>query len=132
VTRFKPGDEVFVRLPECHRGSWSELARTTEEFVALKPQSLSMADAASVPLAAMTALQALRGYEGDLNGKTIFVPAGCKLFSQVSRLCTACLPCNSRRDRSFRLSASEECFWSWQGDHHGFDSQSFQGERPLG
>ncbi|KAL2404122.1 hypothetical protein ABEF95_000605 [Exophiala dermatitidis] len=76
VTRFKTGDEVFVRLPECHRGAWSELARTTEEFVALKPQSLSWADAASIPLASMTALQALRGYEGDLNGKTVFVPAG--------------------------------------------------------
>ncbi|KIW15099.1 hypothetical protein PV08_07886 [Exophiala spinifera] len=76
VTRFKAGDEVFVRLPECHRGSWSELARSTEEFVARKPQNLSMADAASIPLVAMTALQALRGYEGDLRGKTVFVPAG--------------------------------------------------------
>ncbi|KAJ5155792.1 hypothetical protein N7492_008595 [Penicillium capsulatum] len=76
VTRFKAGDEVFVRLPECHRGSWSEFARSTEEFVALKPESLSMEDAASMPLASMTALQALRGYEGDLEGKTVFVPAG--------------------------------------------------------
>ncbi|CAK46201.1 NADP-dependent oxidoreductase [Aspergillus niger CBS 101883] len=76
VTRFQAGDEVFVRLPECHRGSWSELARSTEDFVALKPKNLSMEDAASIPLAAMTSLQALRGYEGDLAGKTVFIPAG--------------------------------------------------------
>lgn len=77
MTRFKTGDEVFVRLPECHRGAWSELAKTTEEFVALKPVGLSMAEAASIPLAGMTALQALRRYRGDLSGKTVFVPAGC-------------------------------------------------------
>ncbi|RAO68259.1 uncharacterized protein BHQ10_004271 [Talaromyces amestolkiae] len=76
VTKFKAGDDVFVRLPECHRGSWSELARSTEEFVALKPKSISMEDAASIPLACMTALQALRGYEGNLEGKTVFIPAG--------------------------------------------------------
>ncbi|KAJ6003079.1 hypothetical protein N7451_005626 [Penicillium sp. IBT 35674x] len=76
VKRFKAGDEVFVRLPECHRGSWSELARSTEEFVAMKPSAISMEDAASIPLACMTALQALRGYEGDLEGKTVFIPAG--------------------------------------------------------
>ncbi|CEJ59347.1 hypothetical protein PMG11_07975 [Penicillium brasilianum] len=76
VTNFKVGDEVFARLPECHRGTWSELAKTTEDFVALKPKSLSMEDSASIPLAAMTALQALRGYPGSLEGKTVFIPAG--------------------------------------------------------
>ena len=35
-----------------------------------------MEDGASIPLACMTALQALRGYEGDLEGKTVFIPAG--------------------------------------------------------
>lgn len=41
-----------------------------------------MEDAASIPLACMTALQALRGYEGNLEGKTVFIPAGCK-FSDL-------------------------------------------------
>ncbi|KAJ5305178.1 uncharacterized protein N7443_004838 [Penicillium atrosanguineum] len=76
VTCFKAGDEVFVRLPECHRGAWSEYAKSTEDFVAPKPAGLSMAEAASIPLAAMTALQALRRYQGNLEGKTVFVPAG--------------------------------------------------------
>lgn len=37
---------------------------------------MSFEDAASIPLAAMTALQALRKYDGDLTGKTVLIPAG--------------------------------------------------------
>ncbi|KAJ5680552.1 hypothetical protein N7536_011691 [Penicillium majusculum] len=76
VTRFQVGDEVYTRLPEISRGSCSEFVRCAEKYIALKPPSLSFEDAASIPLAAMTALQALRKYKGDLAGKTVFVPAG--------------------------------------------------------
>ncbi|KAJ5154244.1 uncharacterized protein N7500_009683 [Penicillium coprophilum] len=76
VTRFQVGAEVYTRLPEDSRGSCSEFVRCPEEQIALKPPSLSFEDAASIPLAAMTALQALRKYKGDLAGKTVFVPAG--------------------------------------------------------
>ncbi|THC97208.1 hypothetical protein EYZ11_003317 [Aspergillus tanneri] len=55
VTRFKVGDE---------------------DCAALKPSSISFGDAASLPLAAVTAIQALRKYDGDLSGKTVFIPAG--------------------------------------------------------
>ena len=57
-----------------------------EQYIALKPPSLSFVDAASIPLAAMTALQALRKYEGDLAGKTVFVPAGCMLSYSLIRI----------------------------------------------
>lgn len=40
------------------------------------PSDLSFNEAASLPLAAITAAQALRKYEGDLAGKTVFIPAG--------------------------------------------------------
>ncbi|KAJ5625167.1 hypothetical protein N7510_001476 [Penicillium lagena] len=76
VTRIKVGDEVYVRVPESDRGSWCEYAKCSEDFVALKPASMSFRDAAAMPLAAMTCLQALRRYEGDLSGKTVFIPAG--------------------------------------------------------
>ncbi|KAJ5086826.1 hypothetical protein NUU61_008133 [Penicillium alfredii] len=55
----------------------SEFVTCAEEYIGLKPPSLSFEEAASIPLAAMTALQALRKYRGDLAGKTVFVPAGC-------------------------------------------------------
>ena len=131
VTRFKAGDEVFVRLPECQRGSWSELARSTEEFVALKPKGLSMEDAASIPLASMTALQALRGYEGNLEGKTLFIPAGRKIFCPKFYHSWV-LTCHSGWHRAFCLPASKEYFQSRQSDHHGFHRQSTQGEGASG
>lgn len=43
-----------------------------------------MADAASVPLAAMTALQVLKRYPGSLEGKTVLVPAGCTFMKIAS------------------------------------------------
>ncbi|KIV95833.1 hypothetical protein PV10_03439 [Exophiala mesophila] len=76
VTRVHVGDEVYTRLPEVGRGSWSEYAKCAEYYVALKPKSLSFGDAASLPLAAVTALQAFRKYKGSLEGKTVFIPAG--------------------------------------------------------
>jgi NADPH:quinone reductase-like Zn-dependent oxidoreductase len=60
-------------------GSWSEYVKCSEDYVALKPKSLSFSEAASIPLAGVTALQVLRKYRGSLEGKTVFVPAGCEL-----------------------------------------------------
>ncbi|MDJ0721097.1 MAG: NAD(P)-dependent alcohol dehydrogenase [Desulfobacterales bacterium] len=68
VTRFKPGDAVFGMLDGFPRASWkgfarsgayAEMAVTREDTLAPKPQSMSHAQAASVPLAALTAYQAL-------------------------------------------------------------------------
>jgi NADPH:quinone reductase-like Zn-dependent oxidoreductase len=60
VTRFQPGDAVYAMLPTMSGGGYAEYAAATEEQVALMPRNLSFTDAASVPLAALTALQALR------------------------------------------------------------------------
>ncbi|KGQ06466.1 Reticulon-4-interacting protein 1 [Beauveria bassiana D1-5] len=76
VTSFKAGDEVYVNLPETSRGSWAEFVVCPESFIARKSRNLSFSEAASLPLAAMTALQALREYKGSLEGKTVFIPAG--------------------------------------------------------
>lgn len=78
VKNFKPGDEIYTRLPEINRGAWAEYAKTTASYIALKPKNMSFSEAASLPLAAVTALQAFNHYKGSLEGKTIFVPAGCK------------------------------------------------------
>jgi NADPH:quinone reductase-like Zn-dependent oxidoreductase len=57
VTRFKPGDEVFGGK----RGAFAEYVRVPEDqSLVLKPASLSFEQAASAPIAAITALQALR------------------------------------------------------------------------
>lgn len=57
VTRFQPGDEVFGGA----NGAFAEYVLVRESgAVALKPANVSFEDAASVPVAAVTALQALR------------------------------------------------------------------------
>lgn len=65
VTQFKPGDKVFGI---CTSGGWmkktdgafAEYACTLESGLSKKPESVSYEQAASVPVAACTALQALR------------------------------------------------------------------------
>ena len=57
VTRFKPGDEVFGGAD----GAFAEYVTIGESgALALKPANVSFEQAASVPIAALTALQALR------------------------------------------------------------------------
>jgi NADPH:quinone reductase-like Zn-dependent oxidoreductase len=57
VTKFKPGDEVFGG----RTGAFADYVCVREtRAVALKPANISFEQAASVPIAAITALQALR------------------------------------------------------------------------
>jgi NADPH:quinone reductase-like Zn-dependent oxidoreductase len=56
VKEFQPGDEVFGTSG----GSWAEYAAARPDRLAWKPTNLSFEEAAAVPVAAITALQALR------------------------------------------------------------------------
>jgi NADPH:quinone reductase-like Zn-dependent oxidoreductase len=59
VRGFKPGDEVYGR-PRDHRiGTFADRIAVAEADLALKPGSISMEEAASLPLVALTAWQAL-------------------------------------------------------------------------
>lgn len=61
TSQFQPGDEVFGYMPSAtRRGTLAEYVCASERFVALKPANLSFEQAATVPLAAVTALQGLR------------------------------------------------------------------------
>ncbi|MET7391361.1 NADP-dependent oxidoreductase [Streptomyces sp. NPDC005529] len=59
VTRFSPGDEVFTRVDPRVGGAFAQYVSVNEELVAPKPFALSFVEAASLPLAALTAWQAL-------------------------------------------------------------------------
>jgi NADPH:quinone reductase-like Zn-dependent oxidoreductase len=65
VTRFKPGDLIYARLDQLIGGAYAEYAAVSEKVAALKPANMTHAQAAAVPLAGLTALQALRD-EGKL------------------------------------------------------------------
>jgi len=59
VTRFKKGDAVYARLDTDRIGAFAEFAVVREGAAALKPTNVTFEEAASLPLVALTAWQAL-------------------------------------------------------------------------
>jgi NADPH:quinone reductase-like Zn-dependent oxidoreductase len=96
VTRFKPGDAVFGMC----RGAFAEYACASESALVLKPDHLTFEQAASVPIAALTALQGLRdkgriqaGHQVLVNGAaggvgTFAVQVAKSFGAQVTGVCS--------------------------------------------
>jgi NADPH:quinone reductase-like Zn-dependent oxidoreductase len=60
VTQFRPGDEVFGDIAGRGNGGLAEYACARESALVAKPAAMTFEQAAAVPMAAVTALQALR------------------------------------------------------------------------
>jgi alcohol dehydrogenase len=75
ATRFKPGDAVYVRASRESIGAFAEQIAVDEKFVALKPSTISHAQAASLPLVGLTTLQGF-GRAGARAGQRILIHAG--------------------------------------------------------
>jgi NADPH:quinone reductase-like Zn-dependent oxidoreductase len=58
--RFRPGDEVYGNLTQYGMGAFAEYVCAREGAFAMKPAAMSMEDAATIPEAAIVALQGLR------------------------------------------------------------------------
>lgn len=58
ATHLKPGDRVYGRMPLKKTGAFAEYAAVRESALAAIPDYLSYEEAAAVPLAALTAMQA--------------------------------------------------------------------------
>ncbi len=96
VTLFKAGDAVFGM----GKGSFAEYACVAESKLAIKPEGLSFAQAAAVPIAGITALQGLRdsgkvqpGQRALINGAaggvgTFAVQIGKWLGARVTGVCS--------------------------------------------
>jgi NADPH:quinone reductase-like Zn-dependent oxidoreductase len=69
VTEFQPGDEVFGTT----LGAWAEYAPAREVRLVHKPATVSFEEAAAVPIAATTALQALRDQGGVQPGQKVLI-----------------------------------------------------------
>ena len=76
VTRFKPGDEVYARPPQARIGTFAERIAVDENAIALKPSNTSMAQAASLPLVALTAWQVLVDTARLQKGQKVLIHAG--------------------------------------------------------
>jgi len=96
VTRFKPADSVFGTC----RGALAEYACASESALIGKPEKLTFEEAASVPVAALTALQGLRdkgriqpGHKVLINGAgggvgTFAVQIARSLGAEVTAVCS--------------------------------------------
>jgi NADPH:quinone reductase-like Zn-dependent oxidoreductase len=69
VKDLRPGDEVFG----AGIGAWAEYAAAREARLVPKPATVSFEDAAAVPVAALTALQALRNHGAVEAGQKVLI-----------------------------------------------------------
>lgn len=76
VTRFAEGDRVFARVDKARLGAFAEFAVVQENLVAKMPSSIDFVTAAGVPLAGLTALQALRDELHVTHGQRLFLSGG--------------------------------------------------------
>ena len=76
VTQFKVGDEIYARVADFSIGTFAEYIAIKEDDVALKPDNITMEEAASVPLVALTAWQSLVEKANLKKGQKVFIQAG--------------------------------------------------------
>ena len=76
VQQFKVGDEVYARPVDHRIGTFAEYIAVSEADVAIKPEKLTMEEAASIPLVGLTAWQALIEKGGLKKGQKVFIQAG--------------------------------------------------------
>jgi NADPH:quinone reductase-like Zn-dependent oxidoreductase len=76
VNRFRVGDRVFARVAKDRAGAFAEQACVDEGHAAHMPRDLDFTAAAAVPLAGLTALQALRDELGVKLGQRVFISGG--------------------------------------------------------
>ncbi|MGK7873491.1 MAG: NADP-dependent oxidoreductase [Xenococcaceae cyanobacterium] len=75
VKKFSPGDLVYSRPELTRNGAYAEYIAVRENEVAHKPQTVSFAEAASVPLAGITAWEAVINNGQIKEGQSILIHA---------------------------------------------------------
>ncbi|MEY8750669.1 NADP-dependent oxidoreductase [Alkalicoccobacillus gibsonii] len=76
VTKWKVGDKVFARPETTRFGTYAEYTAVDEHLLASIPDSISYEEAAAVPLAGLTAWQALFTHGSLSEGQTVLIHAG--------------------------------------------------------
>lgn len=76
VTQFHPGDPVFTRPATERNGAYAEYVVVDESLVAPKPGNITFVEAASVPLAALTAWEGLVEHGKLRSGQRVLIHAG--------------------------------------------------------
>ena len=76
ATKFKVGDAVYGDISEFGFGSFAEFVCIDEKGLALKPDTMKFEEAASIPHAAMLALQGLKDVGQIKSGQKILINGG--------------------------------------------------------
>ena len=76
ATRFAVGSRVFARVGKDRLGAFAEYAVVEEEYLAAIPEKLDFETAAAIPLAGLTALQALRDELAVRPGFRVLITGG--------------------------------------------------------
>jgi NADPH:quinone reductase-like Zn-dependent oxidoreductase len=76
VSGFEVGDEVYARPRDLHIGTFAEYIAIDQDDVALKPATLTLHEAAAVPLVALAAWQTLVDLAEVHPGQKVLVHAG--------------------------------------------------------
>ena len=76
VSQFKLGDDVYTRPDNFRIGAFAEFIAVKEGSLAIKPKTISMEEAASIPLVGLTAWQALIEKAHLKKGQKVFIQAG--------------------------------------------------------
>jgi NADPH:quinone reductase-like Zn-dependent oxidoreductase len=138
VEEFQPGDEVFGTSG----ASWAEYAPAREPRLVPKPANISFEEAASVPIAAITALQALRDHGHVQQGQKVLIngaSGGVGTFAvQIAKTLGAEVTavCSTRNvDQARSLGADLVCDYTQEdftqsGDRHDL-MLDIAGSRPF-
>lgn len=76
VTEFKVGDAIYARPETTRFGTYADYAIVDAELAAIKPENQNYAEAAAVPLAGLTAYQALFEHGRLKEGEKVLIHAG--------------------------------------------------------
>lgn len=128
VTRFAPGERVFVRGSRDTLGAFAEISTQPEAFVAHAPRNLDATEAASLPLVALTTMQALVDRAEARAGQNILIHAGVgglgSFAMQYARHLglTVHTTCSERnRSLAFSLGAQEVIAYDREDYRHRLD-----------
>lgn len=84
VKDFAVGDRVYARLPVGKIGALAEYAAIRADAVAKMPEGYDFAAAAAIPLAGLTAYQAIEEELCAKSGESLFIPGGSGSFGQMA------------------------------------------------
>lgn len=111
VRNFAVGDRVYGRMPLKKIGAFAEYAAVDQNAIAKVPEYLSDEEAASVPLTALTALQAFE-LMNVKSGNTVFISGGTGSLGTMAIPIAKCMGLNvitngsaENKERVIRLGA---------------------------